>query len=522
VRATAALFAVACLAGAHGPREAPRGWWAHVAYLAADRLEGRDTGSRGHRLAAEYVAQQFRRVGLQPKGVRGYYQPVKLVTRRLVEEKSRLTLLRGGGATPVRFGEDATVGLRGAPPALLRAPLEFTGYGLVIPETGHDDLAGRDLRGKILVYLSGLPKNVSGNLGAHYSSQRERWAAFAAAGAVGAISISNPKTTEIPWERAAQARLAPAMNLAAGAPEASLLSLTFHPAFAGRLFAGLGHTLEELFAMAERRETLPRFPLAAQLEAEIAVETGSLESDNVVGVLRGADQRLRSEYVILTAHLDHIGRSEPVGGDAINNGAMDNAAGVATLIEIARALRGRKLRRSVLFAAVTGEEKGLLGSRYFAAHPTVPPASLVANLNFDMFLPLFPLRSIMTLGLDESGLGDAMRQAAAEFGLAVQADHEPLRNRFIRSDQYSFIRLGVPALAFKLGFAKGSPEAEIERRWTRERYHAPSDDAGQPVDLEAAGRFNAVMARLVEITANQDERPRWSAESFFRRFARQP
>lgn len=522
MKAAAALLAVACLAGAGGPREAQRDWWAHVAYLADDRLEGRDTGSRGHRLAAEYVAQQFRRAGLRPQGERGYYQPVQLVTRRLVEEKSRLTLLHDGGAMPVRFGDDAIVGLRGAPPESLRAPLEFAGYGLVIPEAGHDDLAGRDLRGKILVYLSGLPKHVSGNLGAHYSSQKERWAAFAAAGAAGAISISNPKTAEIPWERAAQARFAPAMNLAAGDPEASLLSLTFHPAYAARLFAGSGYTLDELFAMAERRETLPRFPLAAELEAELAVESGSLESDNVVGVLRGAARGLRDEFVILTAHLDHIGLSEPVRGDAINNGAMDNASGVATLIEIARALRGRKLKRSVLFVAVTGEEKGLLGSRYFAAHPTVPAASLVANLNFDMFLPLFPLRSIMTLGLDESDLGDAMRQAAAEARVAVQADPEPLRNRFIRSDQYSFIRQGVPALAFKLGFAKGSPEAEIERRWTRERYHAPSDDAGQPVDLGAAERFNAVMARLVEITANRAERPRWRHESFFRRFARQP
>lgn len=239
-----------------------------------------------------------------------------------MEEKSRLTLLYGDGARPVRFGDDAIVGLRGAPPPSLRAPLEFTGYGLVVPEAGHDDLAGRDLRGKILVYLSGLPKHVSGNLGAHYSSPRQRWAAFAAAGALGAISISNPKTAEIPWERAAKARLAPAMNLAAGDPEVSLLSLTFHPACAARLFAGSGHTLAELFAMAERRETLPRFPLAAELEAQIAVESGSLTSDNVVGVLPGADRRLRSDYVILTAHLDHIGRSEPVRGDAINPSTM--------------------------------------------------------------------------------------------------------------------------------------------------------------------------------------------------------
>lgn len=216
--------------------QAGRDWWTHVEYLAADRLGGRDTGSRGHRLAAEYVARQFRRAGLHPKGERGYDQPVKLVTRRLVEEKSRLTLLYGDGARPVRFGDDAIVGLRGAPPPPLRAPLEFTGYGLVVPEAGHDDLAGRDLRGKILVYLSGLPKHVSGNLGAHYSSPRERWAAFAAAGALGAISISNPKTAEIPWERAAKARLAPAMNLAAGDPEVSLLSLTFHPAYAARGF----------------------------------------------------------------------------------------------------------------------------------------------------------------------------------------------------------------------------------------------------------------------------------------------
>jgi Zn-dependent M28 family amino/carboxypeptidase len=242
----------------------------------------------------------------------------------------------------------------------------------------------------------------------------------------------------------------------------------------------------------------------------------------VVGVLPGSDPELKNEYIVLSAHLDHLGVGEPIRGDRINNGAIDNASGIGSILEIARELHDSKvhLKRSVLFLAVTAEEKGLLGSAYFAGNPTVPQKSLVANINIDMFMPIHAFRSVMVLGLDESTLGTNVRAAAKADGLAVQGDLEPDRNRFIRSDQYNFIRNGIPALALKVGYEKGSPEEKLQNTWLKERYHAPSDDLNQPVDLEAAAGFNRFMLKLVEQIANQDERPRWHQASFFRRFAK--
>jgi Zn-dependent M28 family amino/carboxypeptidase len=176
-------------------------------------------------------------------------------------------------------------------------------------------------------------------------------------------------------------------------------------------------------------------------------------------------------------------------------------------------------KRSIVFAAVTAEEHGLLGSRYFAGEPTVPRSSIVANINMDMFLPLFPMKSVMVLGLDESDLGDQVRDVAKRTGLDVNPDSQPERNRFTRSDQYSFIRQGIPALALKVGFAPGSPEAEIDARWTKERYHAPSDDLQQPIDLDAAVTFTRLVGALSAEVANHMARPRWKPTSFFRRFA---
>jgi Zn-dependent M28 family amino/carboxypeptidase len=264
---------------------------------------------------------------------------------------------------------------------------------------------------------------------------------------------------------------------------------------------------------------LPRFALTPTVRATMRVEAASVRSDNVVGVLKGSDPALANEYVVLTAHLDHVGVGAAINGDAIYNGAMDNASGIATLIEAASAIAAAKPKRSVLFVAVTAEEKGLLGSRYFARYPTVPRSAIVANVNMDMFLPLYPLKSLMVLGLDESDLGDDIRAVATDLGLGVNADPQPLRNRFIRSDQYSFIREGVPALAMKVGYAPGSPEAAIDAAWTKERYHAPSDDLQQPIDRSAAVGFTDVIGRLAVRVANRSTRPAWKAESFFKRFA---
>jgi Zn-dependent M28 family amino/carboxypeptidase len=223
----------------------------------------------------------------------------------------------------------------------------------------------------------------------------------------------------------------------------------------------------------------------------------------------------------VSAHLDHLGTGEPINGDRIYNGAMDNASGVAAILEVANAIRESSVKpaRSILFVAVTGEENGLIGSRYFAARPTVPRTSIVANVNTDMFLPLFPLKTLMVLGLDESDLADDIKAAAAQAGVGVQSDPEPQRNRFVRSDQYSFIKLGIPALAMKVGYEPNSPEAAIAAKWTAERYHAPSDDLNQPIDMSAAGTYVAVVRDLAVRIANRETRPKWNNDSFFKRFA---
>jgi Zn-dependent M28 family amino/carboxypeptidase len=277
-----------------------------------------------------------------------------------------------------------------------------------------------------------------------------------------------------------------------------------------------------VLALADAGKPLPRFALPAKLKATARVKRSELVSQNVVAVLPGTDAKLKDEYVVFSAHLDHLGVGKPIKGDSIYNGAMDNASGVAALLDVAAMLKetGTSLRRSVLFVAVTGEEKGLLGSRFFAMSPTVDARKIVANINTDMFLPLFPLKKLTIYGLDESELGGDATAVAESLSVVPQPDPEPKRNIFIRSDQYSFIRCGVPALALKVGFDKGSPEERIAKDWLTQRYHAPSDDLAQPVDKRAAGQFNVLVARLLERVANRDDRPRWKDSSFFKRFAK--
>jgi Zn-dependent M28 family amino/carboxypeptidase len=516
---------VLMLAGSLMLRADPNRWWSHVEALANDGMEGRNTGSPAHKRAAAYVAAQFKQAGLEPAGTDGYIQPVAFKTRTIDESHSSLALIRDGKAESLTLGEDANISLRSDAAATLDAPLVFVGYGMRVPERQFDDLAGQDLTGAVAVYLAGSPSDIPGPLQAHYQSAGERWSALKRAGAVGAISIANPKSMDIPWSRSTLGRLQPSMVLADPALDDAAgqrLAATMNPAHADKLLAGSGHTFGELLALADAGRPLPHFRLPARIKATVAVNRGEVESQNVAGILRGSDSTRRGEYVVLSAHLDHLGIGGAVNGDTIYNGAMDNASGVAAILEIAQELHesGAKPARSILFVAVTGEEKGELGSRYFAAHPTVPAAAMIANVNIDMFLPLFPLKTLMVLGLDESDLGGDIRAVAHEMSLAVQADPEPQRNRFIRSDQYSFIKAGIPALSMKVGYEAGSPQAEIARKWTAERYHAPSDDLNQPVDRSAADTYVQVVKRLVVRIADRQMRPAWNTTSFFKRFAR--
>jgi Zn-dependent M28 family amino/carboxypeptidase len=422
----------------------------------------------------------------------------------------------------VELGEEATFSMRIEPVPSVEAPIVFAGYGLQVPESKHDDLAGLDLKGKIVLLLTGGPSNIPGPLLAHYQSVR--WSILKETGAIGTLSITNPKGMDIPWERSMLARFMPALTLADPALDETAgqqIAVTINPARAGKFFAGSGHTIEEILAVANEGKPLPRFAIPGSVRATVTVATEGIESPNVVGVLPGTDSVLKDEYVVISAHLDHVGVGQAIRGDEIYNGAMDNASGIATMLETAAAIRDAKttFRRSLVFLAVTAEEKGLLGSRYYAAHPTVPATGIVANLNTDMFLPLFPLRSVIVQGLEESDLAGDLRRAAEPLGIRVLSDPEPERNAFIRSDQYSFIKRGVPALSVKVGFEKDSREHELVRKWRTERYHAPSDDLNQPIDLQAAADFNRLYLLAIEAVANRAERPRWNADSFFRRFA---
>ncbi|HUR36892.1 MAG TPA: M28 family metallopeptidase [Terriglobales bacterium] len=539
-----ASFAIVAVAGAARPdtaavsveaaTEAGKRWWSHIQVLADDKMEGRNVGTPGYQMAADYVSARFKEYGLEPGANGSYFQPVRFAVQKLDLSQASVTLTRDGQTQPLAIGSDILVSAGVPEPQEVTGQLVFIGYGLHIPEANYDDFKDLDLKGKILVYLNGGPNDISAPLKSNARSSAEFWAVAEKAGAVGRISIANPKSMDIPWSRmTANVNLAPTGMWLADAnlqdTKSPKFSGAFNPGKADMLFAGTGHTMDELLALADAGKPLPRFAIPVSVTAKVKSEMSYVDSMNVVGIRPGSDRKLKAEYVVLSGHLDHIGKRNPPANavatatppDLINNGAMDDGSGIATILEVARALHQSKakLKRSVIFLAVTGEEKGLLGSRYFAGNPTVPKQQLVADLNTDMFLPLYPLNSLIVLGLDESTLGESVRQVGAKVGVAVQRDPQPDRNAFIRSDQFSFIRAGVPAIAMKVGFQPGSPQEKVNKDWLAQRYHNVSDDLQQPVDLESAGRFNLLLTDLATTIANDRQRPKWNDTSFFKRFA---
>ena len=501
-------------------------WWAHVKVLADDNMEGRQTGSDGLRRAEAYVVDQLKRSGLEPAGEGGgFYQRVPFVQRQIDESQCAAALVHDGVATPLELGGDAFFGRNfDADAGEVSAPLVFIGNGLRVPEAGLDDLAGIDVKGKVVVYLAGSPTAVSAALTGHYGSIGERWKMLRAAGAIGMIAIPNPVAMDIPWIRMSANRTAVSMELDDPAFDETAglkVSLTFNPAQAEKLFAGSGHTFREIAILGKDRAVLPHFPLAVALQAHATVHESKLEANNVIARLPGADPKLRDELVVMSAHIDHLGIGAPINGDKIYNGAMDNGSGSAMLLDVAMSLKGtgEKLRRSLLVVFVCAEEKGLLGSKFFATRPTVPARAMVADINTDMFQPIAPGKTLIVKGLAESDLGERVVAAATAWGVEAIADPEPLRNSFVRSDQYSFIRQGIPSINFGYGAVPGTPEAKVYKDWLTERYHAPSDDLNQPVDLAAAASYEEIMRAVVLAIANADARPQWKSDSFFRRYA---
>ena len=476
---------IALMAGSAAPAagEGDKGarWWAHVEALANDAMEGRGTGTPGYDRAADYVIGQFKAMGLKPAGTQGYRQPVAFVEQRILSDKSSAALVGPQGEMPLAVPGDLIFGGGGGPvPESVDAPMVFAGYGLHLPEAGHDDFAGLDLKGKIVVVLSGGPATLSGAPALYYSD----------------VSL---RDTQTPF-----------------------LSAQLDPAKSDMLFAGSGQDFAAIVAAADASAPVASFPLALRLKAQVNATRADLSSPNLIAVLPGSDPKLRQEYVVLSAHLDGYGVGTPIKGDAIYNGALDNASGVASLLEIGRALKAGKVKpkRSILFAIVTAEEKGLLGSRYFARRPPVPQKSIIADLNFDMALPIFPLTSVTPIGYDQSSLGKDAEAVSAAMNLPITPDPFPDRNVFIRSDQYAFIREGIPALFFKYGFKAGTPEATVEKAWRANIYHSPFDDLNQPVMPAESAKLNDYVTAVTLRVANGAARPTWNADSFFRRFAR--
>ncbi|MBS1798826.1 MAG: M20/M25/M40 family metallo-hydrolase [Acidobacteria bacterium] len=537
----ASVTSCAALAAGLSDEEQGKAWWAHVQYLADDSMRGRSTGSEEYLKAAAYVVDKFKSYGLEPAGINGgFYQPVKFDVQRVIADKSSMSLVADGKVEPLVLGTDALIGPRSAELGKIDAPLVFIGYGLHLPESKYDDfnspeVPASSLKGKVVVYINGGPADLPGPLKS-YARTAPFIKALRDTGALGAIAIPTPKSMDFGWQRMASGASQAGMRLSA-TPDAAavaakhpalidyygtMLSAVFNPAEAEKLFAGSGHSFAELLALADAQKPLPRFALNKSVRAAVVGEQSTVESPNIVAKLEGSDPKLKKEYIVVSAHLDHLGVGAPIHGKTIYNGAMDDASGVASVLETAKAFSESKMRpkRSILFVIFTAEEKGLLGSRYFAGHPTVPEGSIKAALNLDMFMPLFALKKLHVQGLEQSTLQMDAKKVGEAHHIVVAGDPEPDRNSFIRTDQYSFVQAGVPALAFKFGWEAGSPEYKAWRGWLAERYHSTADDLSQPVDLVAAARFNSFFYDLARTVADDPAMQHYLDTSFFKRFER--
>ena len=525
----ACLSSAAVAATATGPSGiAPSAIRAHVEFLADDLLEGRAAGTRGYDLAARYVASQMQAIGLEPAGDAGsWLQDVPLIQATRDHAASKLSLTSPDGSVDVLTPlDDFIAGFHfGRSASAVTAPASYVGYGIHAPELDHDDFAGIDLRGRIAVVLSGAPARFPNSQRAHYSS-RTKIEGLVARGAVGVVTLDTPEDeARSPWQRSKQLSWNPRMRLldSAGAPVDSypeiLGAASVAVTAAPRFFAGAPASAEQAFAAAREGRFLS-FHLPATISIALENRIERVRSANVAGLLRGNDPALAGEYVVITAHLDHIGRGAAVDGDDIYNGALDNAAGVAILLEAARALANsvERPRRSILFVALTGEERGLLGAYQFAAHPGVPPGALVANINNDMPMALFPLAGLTMVGGEHSTLGANASAALAAAGFAELPDAYPEEVVFVRSDQYPFVRAGVPAIFIVTGAQSTDAAVDapaVVRHFLRETYHMPGDETTLPIDWPSLARIAEVNLRLALSVANADARPQWLPGDFF-------
>lgn len=497
----------------------PHAMRAHVNFLAGDALEGREAGTRGYDVAAAYVAAQFEAAGAAPAGDGGtYLQQVRFRTFLLDPAKSSFAI--DGKVFPHRQDVQISPGLEST--SEVDAPVVFAGFGIIAPELGHDDYANIDVRGKIVALLAGAPPRFPHSQRAYYSSSTVKSANAAERGAIGTLVIRTlDSERRFPWARMTSTGESVRMRALDrnGQPMETFPQLrggaTLGPAAAQALFAGERAALDAVLAAAENGIAEP-FAMRKRVTIRATTAVGQTVSPNVVAIVRGSE--LPNEHVVVTAHLDHLGITDR-GRDRIRNGALDNASGVAALIEMARAVAAMKTRprRSIVFAAVTAEEKGTQGSMAFADRPSID-GTILANVNMDMITMLFPMKSIVILGLEHTTLAPLARAAAERNGFTVQDDPQPEEVRFIRSDQFSFVEKGIPAITYKGGFVSADPAIDGEkltRDWLRNIYHSAADQSDQNIDYPSGARWAATNLDLALAIANAKERPRWNEGDFF-------
>jgi Zn-dependent M28 family amino/carboxypeptidase len=499
-----------------------------MAFLADDLLEGRGTGARGHEIAARYVAAQFEAMGLKPAGRDGsYLQRVPFRQLTVEPEKCAVSITENSSTTQLKWGDDFLMrGNEVYPDSSIKAPVVFVGYSVRTPDGSYDDYAGVDVKGKIVAMFGGAPPSLPSELQAHLSSLREKLRNARDHGAIGVIALRKPKDDKgLPWPR---------VVIGAGFPSMRWLGPDGVPGDAyPQLRARAGLSLaasEKLFQHASKSWTdvlrdaeasKPQsfaLPVTAKLHEVSRHE--EISSPNVIAVLPGSDPKLSQEYVIYSAHVDHLGIGKPINGDSIYNGAADDASGTAALLVIAKAFKSmaRPPARSIMFLGATAEEKGLLGSDYFAHFPTVPIKSIVADINMDGASVFYTFNDIIALGAPDSSLDAVVARNAARLGLKVTPDPEPDQHYFVRADQYSFVRQGVPSVFISDGEEAKDPAIDAKKfteQWIATRYHAPSDDMNQPLNFDAAVQFMQIDFLVGYDIAQDPQRPKWKPGDFF-------
>ncbi len=503
----------------------------HMSVLADDALEGRGLGSAGYESALRYVEKEVTSHGLTPAGENGgFRQRVPLRNSAVVEDGSAMRVHSKAGTRSLVYAKDYLLSAdpRRADVRIDEAPVVFVGYGVSAPALGYDDYAaGVDVKDKVVAYLSGAPAKLPSNERAYYSSGAVKEAEAVRRGAIGTISFTSPDDPRFRWDVsvATGKQGGYAWVDAQGNPsrgdEAMRGAASLNHSGVEALFAGAPTAPAQVFAAAAA-STPQAFALATRVSLATRSTHQDLDSANLVARLEGSDPALKDEHVVYVAHVDHFGRGVPMNGDAIYNGAHDNASGVAIVLEVARAYASLPTapRRSVLFLFVTAEERGLLGSDYFARHPTVPREGIVADLALDMPFLFHPLLDIVPYGAQHSTLSTPVTRAAERLGIAIGEDPIPEQVLFIRSDHFSFVRQGVPSLFIKSGFKSGDPALDgsaMNAAYRRDVYHKPNDDMSQAFDFEAG----AAHARINFLTgwqvAQDPVRPSWNSGDFFGR-----